>query len=94
MNPERPMRLLLLWECLRCLAPLMEEYRLPPDTAPDGSLTALLLQTIEELQSSSVSPATLDDASLKLPDDTPLKKKLRDICLLYATYEARIASLT
>ena len=92
--PDRGLKMLLLWECMRELSPLLEEYRIPADTPADGALTALLLQTLEELQSSDRSPATLENAASKLPADTPLLRKLRDIALLYATYEARIASIT
>ncbi len=92
--PDRPLRLLLLWECLRQISPLLEEYRLPPESAPDGALTALMLQTMEELQRGSISPLALENAAKKLPDGTPLQKKLRDISLLYATFEARIACVT
>jgi ATP-dependent helicase/nuclease subunit B len=92
--PDRALRMLMLWECMRTLSPLLEEYRLPADTAPDGALTALMLQTLQELQSSSISPLMLEEASAALPKDAPLSHKLRDIALLYATYEARIASVT
>ena len=92
--PDRALRMLLLWECLRQLSPLLEEYRIPADTAPDGALTSLLLQTLEELQCSAVDPVTLENAAKKLPADSPLSRKLRDISLLYAAYGARIAAIS
>lgn len=46
-TPDRPLRMLLLWECLRELSPLLEEYRVPENAAPDRSLTELMLQTME-----------------------------------------------
>ncbi|MBQ8717845.1 MAG: PD-(D/E)XK nuclease family protein, partial [Clostridia bacterium] len=92
--PDRALKMLLLWECMRELSPLLEEYRIPADTPPDGALIALLLQTLEELQCSAVSPSHLETAAARLPEGTPLPRKLRDIALLYATYEARIASVS
>ncbi len=92
--PDRALRMLLLWECMRTLSHLLEEYKLPPNTAPDGALTALMLQTLEELQSSSISSAMLEAAAERLPADSPLTHKLRDLALLYATYEARIAAVS
>ena len=92
--PDRALRMLLLWECLRTLSPHLGEYRIPTDTPPDGALTGLLLQTLEELQCSELSPVTLEEAASRLPADTPLPRKLRDIALLYAAYEARLASIT
>ena len=83
--PDRALKMLLLWECLRELSPLLEEYRIPADTPADGALTKLLLQTLEELQSSDLSPVTLEHAAAKLAPDTPLPRKLRDLALLYAT---------
>ena len=84
--PDRALRMLLLWECMRTLSPFLEEYRIPADTPPDGALTALLLQTLEELQCSELSSVTLEEAAARLPADTPLPRKLRDIALLYVAF--------
>lgn len=92
-TPDRPLRMLLLWECLRELSPLLEEYRVPENAAPDRSLTELMLQTMEELQSCDVSAARLEQAAQSLTQNIPLTRKLRDISLLYAAYEARLASV-
>lgn len=92
--PDRPMRMLLLWECMRTLSTVMTEYSAPVIGRADGALITLILQTLEELQRNAIEPVQLDMCARSLPPDAPLARKLLDIALLYATYEARIASVS
>ena len=94
-SPDRALHLLLLWQCLRELSPVLEEYGSQNDTvAPDGALISLLHRTLEELRACNVSPDMLDNAAARLPADTALRPKLRDLALLYSVSDARIAAAT
>ena len=91
--PDRALGLLLLWQCLRELSPNLEEYG-TDDTAPDGALVSLVYRTLEEMRAAGVSPDMLEDAARRLPDGTALRPKLRDLALLFAVSDARIAAAT
>ncbi|MBQ7320577.1 MAG: PD-(D/E)XK nuclease family protein [Clostridia bacterium] len=83
-------RALLMWRRLCELAPLLEEYGEQAKSAP--SLTELMLQTVGELKGCSISPAKLEHAAEKLPKDSSLYHRLRDISLIYAAYQNELSA--
>lgn len=88
-----PMRTLLMWQNLREMTGLLQEYAA---TSPrsDAHLTDLLLKTVDELRQNAISPAALEHAAEKLAPDSALRAKLRDIALLYAAYENTLRDLS
>ena len=82
----RPMATLLMWQNLREMTGLLQEYGA---TSPrsDVHLTSLLIKTIDELRQNAVTPLALERAAEKLPADSPLRAKLADLSLLYAAYD-------
>lgn len=84
------MRKLLMWETLRSSAPLLKEYK--SNAAKDASLTALLMQTVNELRMNGVLPEDLENAAKQLPDQDSLKNKLFDIALLDSIYTDKLES--
>jgi ATP-dependent helicase/nuclease subunit B len=81
-----PMTTLLMWQNLRELAGLLQEYG-TTSLRSDAHLTSLLLKTVDELRQNAVTPAALDRACEKLPQDSALRQKLADLSLLYAAYD-------
>ena len=80
----RAMRSLLMWENLRELGGLLETYR--GGGATDPSLCRKMLGAVEELTWGGISPTALENAARRLPKDSPLGAKLRDIALVSASY--------
>lgn len=80
----KPMRSLLMWKTLRELEPLLVEFN---SHASDSSMTDLMLSTINEFKASGVTPAHLELASKKLPEESALKKRLYDLALIYACFD-------
>ena len=76
---------LLMWRRLCELAPLLEEYGEQAQNNP--ALTEIMLGAVGELKSCSISPARLERAADKLPQDSSLRSRLRDISLIYAAYQ-------
>ncbi len=77
---------IIMWETVRELAPLLKEYA--DKSGEDSALAELMLGAVGELKTYSVTPGKLETAAKKLPDDSALKKKLLDISLIYASYDA------
>jgi ATP-dependent helicase/nuclease subunit B len=82
----RPITTLFMWQNLREMTGLLQEYG---TTSPrsDAHLTSLLLKTVDELQQNAISPLALERAAEKLPQDSALRPKLADLALLYAAYD-------
>ncbi|MBQ9080676.1 MAG: exodeoxyribonuclease V subunit gamma [Clostridia bacterium] len=84
---------LLMWRNLRELAPLLEEYG---DAARSptrlSSLTDMMLTTVGELQAAAITPAVLEHTAEKLPHDSSLYRRLRDISLIWASHSNLIAA--
>lgn len=76
---------LLMWHTVKELMPLLEEYKLSRKT--DTSLSSMMLRTVKELSSYSVSPEALDSACESIDADEKFKAKMRDIVLIYASYQ-------
>ena len=85
----RPIRHLMMWQNLRELAPLLEEYG--ELASSEVSMCDLMLNAINEFKSCAVTPAQLESAAEKLERDDPLRLKLRDLSLIYASFDRLIS---
>jgi len=79
---------LIMWNTLRELSPMLEEYRVG-DPA-DFSLTQMMLSAIQELKAYCISPIKLESACSSVDETSSLYKKLRDISLIYSAYSAEL----
>ncbi len=79
-------RSLLMWQNLRELNGLLQEYNTVSPRS-DAHLTTLLLQTINDLRQNAITPTMLEAGAARLPDDSALRPKLYDLALLYASYD-------
>ncbi len=80
-----PIRHLLMWQNLRELAPLLEEYG--GSAEKDPALCDVLLAAQKECKASAVTPEDLERAADALPEDAPLRRRLRDLALIFASFE-------
>ena len=80
---------LLMWRRLCELAPLLEEYGEQAKNNP--ALTEIMLGAVGELKGCGISPARLEHAAEKLPEDSSLRARLRDISLIYAAYQNELS---
>lgn len=81
-------RTLLMWESLRELSPLLGQYK--NSMGSDISLPAKLLQTVTELRMSDIDPTRLEEIAKKLPNGSPLQKKLSDLALIDSVFHGKI----
>lgn len=79
---------LIMWDTLRELSPILEEYS--QKQATDFSLTEKMMSAVAELKAYSVSPAKLEATCERLDGESALRSKLRDISLIYSAYSARL----
>lgn len=79
---------LLMWRTLRHLAPQLAEYG--THAAGDLRLSDLMLSSVAQFKAYCVTPERLTEAVKELEDSDPLKKKLTDLSLVLATYEAEL----
>ena len=79
---------LIMWNTLRELSPMLEEYH--ANEASDFSLTEKMLSATQELKAYCITPNKLESACSRLEEDSPLYKKLRDISLIYSAYNAQL----
>jgi ATP-dependent helicase/nuclease subunit B len=86
---KKPIKHLLMWQNLRELAPLLEEYSSLAES--DASLCELMLNAVNEFKMCSVTPEAIEKASKNLTEDDPLRKKLRDLALIYASFDRLIS---
>ena len=85
----KPQKALIMWNTVRELSPLLEEYTTAEIT--DFSLTQKMLSATQELKAYSVSPQKLDASCNKLDKSSSLYKKLRDISLIYSAYTSQLS---
>lgn len=83
----KPIRSLLMWKTLRELSPFLSEY----GRVSDSALPDMMLSAVNELKASGISASALASAAKKLPDDSPLAKKLADISLIYPCFDNFVA---
>ena len=81
----RPIRSLLMWKNLRELAPMLESYGTLAESDP--SLADLMLSGIGECKSCGITPDMLEHAAAKLESGSPLAARLRDLALIYASFD-------
>lgn len=86
------MKSLLMWQNLRELAPLLEEYGSAVNTpAQTAGLASLMLAASGELKAAAVTPAVLERAADRLPRENALRPRLRDISLICAAFDGLVA---
>ena len=73
-------RSLLMWDTLRTLSPMLTQYG--KSARADLTLTAMMLQTIDELKMADISSLALDEASASLSEHPALQKKLSDLAMV------------
>ncbi len=79
---------LFMWQTLRTLSPFLVEYN--GKATSDTSLSATMLGTIGELKNCNISPVRLEKATADLPNDKALTRKLKDLSLIYSTYDGMV----
>ncbi len=87
----KAMRSLVMWENLRELTGLLETYAHGAGT--DVSLCKKMLAATEELSINAIPPTKLESAADNLPDDSPLRAKLRDIALVSSAYSGLLTEI-
>ncbi len=80
-------RTLLMWDTLRSLAPMLRQYG--KSAGSDATLTALMLQTVEELRSNGIESDRLESAAASMPTESTLAQKLSDLALINAVYREK-----
>ena len=85
----KPIRHLLMWQNLRELYPLLEELSASPEK--DASICDVMISAIVECKASSITPDMLEKTARSMPDGSPLAGRLRDLALIYASYDRLIA---
>ena len=73
-------RSLLMWDTLRELSPMLTQYG--KSARSDLTLTAMMLQTVDELKMAGIDGKTIDEASEALSEYPQLQKKLSDIAMV------------
>ena len=81
---------LLMWDTLRTLSGSLKQYRI--GTRSDLSLTAEMLQTVEELKRNGITADQLEETIRKLPPNHALIAKLSDLSAVLAVYENALQS--
>ncbi len=82
---------LVMWNTLRELSPMLEEYSQKQPT--DFSLTQKMMSAVSELKAYSVLPQKLEVTCDKLDATSSLRSKLRDISLIYSAYTSSLGEL-
>lgn len=85
----KPIRHLLMWQNLRELSPLLEEYG--GLCEKDASLGEMMLSAIGECKACGICPDQLEKTASQLPSESPLGKRLRDLALIYASFDRLVA---
>ena len=84
---SKGLRTLLMWDTLRTLSPLLEQYS--GSAGKDLTLPQMMLQTVEELRFNGVDATLLENTAERLDKSLPLYKKLKDLSLIGAVYHDR-----
>lgn len=87
---NKGLRTLLMWDTLRTLSPVLTQYS--KSAGKDLTLPQMMLQAVEELRSNGIDPELLEQTAEKLPHDTPLYKKLKDLSAIGAVFHERCES--
>lgn len=84
----RGARRLIMWRTLAALSTLLGEYK--NISLTDKNVLRLMLDTVSEFRRYNITPVMLEDAADTLDKEraaTGLKKKLRDLSLIYSLYQ-------
>ena len=84
----KQIKALIMWNTLRELSPMLEEYKLYDIT--DFSLTQKMLAATKELKAYCISPHKLESACERIDADSSAYSKFRDISLIYSAYSSRL----
>lgn len=84
----KPLKSLIMWDTIRELSPMLEEYSAGEVT--DFSLTQKMLSATAELKAYCISPERLDTTCKRVDENSPLYSKLRDISLIYSAYTSQL----
>lgn len=86
---DKSRKQLFMWRAIRECSPFLTEYS---GRATDSSLPSAMLDSVREFKNCGVTPEALSDAARKLSagdgSDRALGKKLTDLSLVYAAYDA------
>ncbi len=82
------LRHLLMWQNLRELSPLLEEYG--ESAQKDPTLGEWMLSAISECKACGVRPHELEKAASSVKEE-PLARKLRDLALIYASFDRLVS---
>ncbi len=85
----KPIKHLLMWQALRQVAPLLEEYS--SNATSDPTFSRTMLRTISELKASGISIEQLEEARAECDADSELSRKLIDLARVYAAYDALVS---
>ncbi len=86
----KPLKHLMMWKTLRTVYPLLGEYSENAQT--DNAFGGTILSSISELKLSSVTSSMLEEAASELAASDPsLSARLKDIALIYATYDHTVS---
>ncbi len=85
----KPIRHLLMWQNIKELAPLLEAYA--DVNSVDTSFAEVMLSAVDECKACGISPSELEKTALKLSSDMPLARRLRDLALIYASYDRLVS---
>ena len=85
----KPLKYAMMWQNLRELSPFLEVYgkHIENDTA----ICDVMLSAIGEFKGCGISPASLELAATKLPKDSTLAPKLRDLSLIYSSFNNAVS---
>ncbi len=84
----KPIKSLIMWNTLRELSPMLEEYS--ATDVSDFSLTQKMLSATQELKAYCVTPQKLDSTCDNIDKSSSIYKKLRDISLIYSAYSSQL----
>lgn len=85
----KPIKSLIMWNTIRELSPMLEEYR--AGEVNDFSLTQKMMSAVSELKAYCVSPVKFESACNRIDENSSFYKKVRDISLIYSAYSAQLA---
>ena len=81
-------RSLLMWDTLRTLSPMLTQYG--KNARSDLSLTAMMLETVDELKMSGMESTALEEAAAMLSNNKPLQKKITDLAMIEELFSQKM----
>ena len=87
-NGGNGIRLVLMWETMRQLSPVLLQYG---KSRTDVAITSEMLATLQELQNNGIDSTSLESVAAQLDETAPLRKKLLDLAVIDAAYREKAA---